>query len=67
MVEEIDFSELERDVKNILDNSGKDITVETPNLSERAYNTLPNRFDKKDYEVRGKDYTLHISKRCENA
>lgn len=67
MAEEIYFNELERDVQNILDNGDNNLTVELSNLSERAYNALPSRFNKENYEVRGVDYVLHISKRYGNA
>ncbi len=81
MVREIDYNELEQEVKNILDNGGNDITVELSNLSERTYGTLKDKFSE-DYVVRGivnilrireseevgkKDYALHISGSYKNA
>ncbi len=66
MAKDIDLNELELLVKRKLEKYS-DMVVEAPNLSERAYNTFPNMFDKKHYEVRGKEGILHISRRYENA
>jgi len=69
----IDLNELEREVKEILDNSSLDITVELSDLSETAYTQLANKF-LENYEVQGtinivriqtkeRNYILHIRKK----
>jgi len=76
MRDNIDLNELEREVKEILDNGSLNITVELSDLSETAYMQLTNRF-LENYKVQGiinivrrqtkeRNYILHIRKK-ENA
>ena len=73
MAKNVDLGELEKEIREILDNNSIDTTVELSDLSGSTYKSLADFF-RKNYEVKGvinilrigegeRNYVLHLRRK----